>query len=167
MGRPGYGPQDPGSSRCSCGEAAQNARQPGSERFPKTCVSGQGYPRAAGKENTQVMGVHSVHFSQPETLQANLIMPEPCPFLNRSFPLCSIIRPTEAEGIAMGGGQRPHQRWTAHRPGFRVFPAFEGLGFGCGPSQTRNQRIIAKRVFEKNHRPGSSPSWPPFFSPWE
>ena len=48
------------------------------------------------------MGVHSVHFSQPETLQANLIMPEPCPFLNRSFPLCSIIRPTEAEGIAMG-----------------------------------------------------------------
>jgi hypothetical protein len=43
-----------------------------------------------------------LHFSQPETLQANLIMPEPCPFLNRSFPLCSIIRPTETEGIAMG-----------------------------------------------------------------
>lgn len=47
--------------------------------------------------------IRSVHFSQPETLQANLIMPEPCPFLNRSFPLCSIIRPTETEGIAMGG----------------------------------------------------------------
>jgi hypothetical protein len=43
-----------------------------------------------------------LHFSQPETLQANLIMPEPCPFLNRSFPLCSIIRPTETKGIAMG-----------------------------------------------------------------
>jgi hypothetical protein len=43
-----------------------------------------------------------LHFSQPETLQANLIMPEPCPFLNRSFPRCSIIRPTETEGIAMG-----------------------------------------------------------------
>jgi hypothetical protein len=43
-----------------------------------------------------------LHFSQPETLQANLIMPEPCPFLSRSFPLCSIIRPTETEGIAMG-----------------------------------------------------------------
>jgi len=43
-----------------------------------------------------------LHFNQPETLQANLIMPEPCPFLNRSFPLCSIIRPTETEGIAMG-----------------------------------------------------------------
>ena len=43
-----------------------------------------------------------LHFGQPETLQANLIMPEPCPFLSRSFPLCSIIRPTETEGIAMG-----------------------------------------------------------------
>ena len=46
-----------------------------------------------------------LHFSQPETLQANLIMPEPCPFLNRSFPLCSIIRPTETEGIAMGAAK--------------------------------------------------------------
>jgi len=43
-----------------------------------------------------------LHFNQPETLQANLIMPEPCPFLNRSFPICSIIRPTETKGVAMG-----------------------------------------------------------------
>jgi hypothetical protein len=43
-----------------------------------------------------------LHFGQPETLQANLIMPEPAPFLNRSFPLCSIIRPTATNGIAMG-----------------------------------------------------------------
>src|ERR1700719_4966025 len=43
-----------------------------------------------------------LHFNQPETLQANLIMPEPCPFLSRSFPLCSIIRPTETKGAAMG-----------------------------------------------------------------
>jgi hypothetical protein len=43
-----------------------------------------------------------LHFNQPETLQANLIMPEPCPFLNRSFPICSVVRPTETEGIAMG-----------------------------------------------------------------
>jgi hypothetical protein len=46
-----------------------------------------------------------LHFGQTETLQANLIMPEPAPFLNRSFPLCSIIRPTETEGIAMGAVQ--------------------------------------------------------------
>jgi hypothetical protein len=43
-----------------------------------------------------------LHFNQSETLQANLIMPEPCPFLNRSFPICSIIRPTETTGAAMG-----------------------------------------------------------------
>jgi len=37
-----------------------------------------------------------------EDFQTNLIMPEPCPFLNRSFPACSIIRPTETVGAAMG-----------------------------------------------------------------
>jgi hypothetical protein len=37
-----------------------------------------------------------------ELLQAALIMPEPCPFLNRSFPVCSIVRPTETQGAAMG-----------------------------------------------------------------
>src|SRR5262249_5540542 len=39
--------------------------------------------------------------STVETLQANLIMPEPTPFLNRKFPICSIIRPTETIGAAM------------------------------------------------------------------
>jgi hypothetical protein len=37
-----------------------------------------------------------------EDFTANLIMPEPCPFLSRNLPACSIIRPTETEGIAMG-----------------------------------------------------------------
>jgi hypothetical protein len=37
-----------------------------------------------------------------ETFQTNLIMPEPCPFLSRSLPPCSIIRPTETNGVAMG-----------------------------------------------------------------
>jgi hypothetical protein len=37
-----------------------------------------------------------------ETFQTNLIMPEPCPFLNKDLPICSIIRPTETKGIAMG-----------------------------------------------------------------
>jgi len=34
--------------------------------------------------------------------QPNLIMPEPCAFLSRSLPKCSVIRPTETTGIAMG-----------------------------------------------------------------
>ena len=37
-----------------------------------------------------------------EEFQTNLIMPEPCPFLSRKLPVCSIIRPTETRGIAMG-----------------------------------------------------------------
>jgi hypothetical protein len=37
-----------------------------------------------------------------ETFQTNLIMPEPCPFINRMLPKCSIIRPTETAGVAMG-----------------------------------------------------------------
>jgi hypothetical protein len=37
-----------------------------------------------------------------EDFQTNLIMPEPTVFLNRKFPVCSIIRPTETVGAAMG-----------------------------------------------------------------
>lgn len=36
-----------------------------------------------------------------EDFQTNLIMPEPCPFLSRKLPPCSIIRPTETRGAAM------------------------------------------------------------------
>jgi hypothetical protein len=35
--------------------------------------------------------------NQPETLQANLIMPEPCEFISPNLPACAIIRPTGAE----------------------------------------------------------------------
>ncbi len=38
-------------------------------------------------------------------LKKNLIMPEPCPFLDRSLPIVSIIRPTQTEGVAMGALQ--------------------------------------------------------------
>jgi len=37
-----------------------------------------------------------------ELTQTNLIMPEPTIFLDRRFPICSIIRPTETDGAAMG-----------------------------------------------------------------
>jgi hypothetical protein len=37
-----------------------------------------------------------------EDFQTNLIMPEPTIFLNRTFPVCSIIRPTETVGAATG-----------------------------------------------------------------
>ena len=37
-----------------------------------------------------------------EDFQTNLIMPEPCPFLSRSLPPCSVIRPTATNGAATG-----------------------------------------------------------------
>jgi Ferritin-like domain len=40
-----------------------------------------------------------------ELFQNNLIMPEPCPFLDRNLPIVSIIRPTKTEGVAMGALQ--------------------------------------------------------------
>jgi hypothetical protein len=40
--------------------------------------------------------------SASEDLKANLIMPEPCPFISRNLPPCSVIRPTETKNIAKG-----------------------------------------------------------------
>jgi hypothetical protein len=37
-----------------------------------------------------------------EDFQANLIMPEPTVFLSSNLPVCSIIRPTQTQGAAMG-----------------------------------------------------------------
>src|SRR5213592_4690382 len=39
---------------------------------------------------------------EDELFDKALIMPEPCPFLDRSLPIVSIIRPTKTEGVAMG-----------------------------------------------------------------
>src|SRR5438876_3980835 len=39
---------------------------------------------------------------EDELFDKALIMPEPCPFLDRSLPIVSIIRPTKTEGAAMG-----------------------------------------------------------------
>jgi hypothetical protein len=40
-----------------------------------------------------------------ELFDKALIMPEPCPFLDRSLPIVSIIRPTKTQGVAMGALQ--------------------------------------------------------------
>ena len=37
-----------------------------------------------------------------ELFDKALIMPEPCPFISRDLPICSIIRPTNTEGAATG-----------------------------------------------------------------
>ena len=52
--------------------------------------------------NNSTVTFVDLHFNQTDLLQANLIMPEPCPFLNRKFPICSIVRPTATKNAAMG-----------------------------------------------------------------
>jgi hypothetical protein len=39
---------------------------------------------------------------EDELFDKALIMPEPCPFLDRSLPICSVIRPTATRDVAMG-----------------------------------------------------------------
>jgi len=51
--------------------------------------------------NSTVTFVDLTLDSTPETLRNNLIMPEPTPFLNQNFPICSIVRPTATKGAAM------------------------------------------------------------------
>jgi hypothetical protein len=44
-----------------------------------------------------------LHTGQPENLQANLIMPEPCDFISKNLPACSIIRPTGKSQVSAVG----------------------------------------------------------------
>ena len=53
--------------------------------------------------NNSTVTFTDLHASMDEHLQANLIMPEPTLFLRKTgLPLCSIIRPTQTKGAAMG-----------------------------------------------------------------
>jgi hypothetical protein len=45
--------------------------------------------------------LNSGKFATDELFEKSLIMPEPCDFLRRSFPPCSIVRPTAKAHIAM------------------------------------------------------------------
>src|SRR5664279_3080303 len=67
--------------------------------------AGNAPPLTAVDPMTVVSGTFPDLSSPPlggDDFQTNLIMPEPCPFLSRKLPPCSIIRPTETRGIAMG-----------------------------------------------------------------
>src|ERR1700758_2519548 len=44
--------------------------------------------------NNSTVTFHDLTTNQPETLQANLIMPEPCRFISANLPACAIIRPS-------------------------------------------------------------------------
>ena len=63
-----------------------------------------------------------------EDFQTNLIMPEPTVFLSRKFPRCSIIRPTETKGAAMGALQVPDRRRPVPRTVAGVLQVHEAAG---------------------------------------
>lgn len=63
---------------------------------------------------------------QPQTLQANLIMPEPCDFIDKKFPRCAVIRPTGPGQIDAKGaiqGLIADGLFTGH-PLFKEFTGF-------------------------------------------
>ena len=62
-----------------------------------------------------------------ELFETNLIMPEPTVFLDRKFPICSIIRPTETDGAALGAlkALTANGLFRGQTPGF--FAALRGL----------------------------------------
>jgi len=59
-------------------------------------------PLAPLTDSTNGLSFPNLNLLNSEDFQTNLIMPEPCPFLNKKkFPACSIIRPTQSKGAAM------------------------------------------------------------------
>ncbi|SRR5260370_529077 len=55
--------------------------------------------------NKSTVTFTDLHANTEEHLQANLIMPEPTPFLDKTLPICSIICPTQTTGAAMGAAK--------------------------------------------------------------
>ena len=72
-----------------------------------------------------------------ELFDKALIMPEPCPFLSRSLPIVSIIRPTNTQGAAMGALRIPKRHGAFHRPIASVFRVYDPTGTRSRRCQTR------------------------------
>jgi hypothetical protein len=82
---------------------------------------------------------------QPENLQANLIMPEPCQFIDPSLPPCSIIRPT-------GAGQVSAH--SAHR-------VLAAVGLPCRGGNKADCRVGSEiRCHLSGHHPRKEPRQP-------
>jgi hypothetical protein len=68
-----------------------------------------------------------------EDFQTNLIMPEPCPFLSRTFPVSIISAHSDNRGRD-GGCKGPLRRRSVRRPTPGVLSASPGFGHGGGCS---------------------------------
>ena len=79
-----------------------------------------------------------------EDFQTNLIMPEPTIFLSRKFPVCSIVRPTETKGAAMGA--------------VKALTA-DGLFIGQSPEFFRTLKKLAREADEARCRGARPLAW--------
>ena len=64
-------------------------------------VAGNAPPLTARDPETGIFVTFPDLEVEDELFDKALIMPEPCPFLSRSLPIVSIIRPTNPEGVAV------------------------------------------------------------------
>jgi hypothetical protein len=62
-----------------------------------------------------------------EPFTANLLMPEPTVFLDRKFPICSIIRPSETKGAALGAAKALTEMGLFNGQSTEFFAAVKGL----------------------------------------
>jgi Ferritin-like domain len=72
-----------------------------------------------------------------EEFETDLIMPEPTIFLRRKFPVCSIVRPTETRGAAMGAVKALTD---------------DGLFIGQSPEFFRTLKKLAREADAARHR---------------
>jgi Ferritin-like domain len=70
-----------------------------------------------------------------ELFAANLIMPEPTVFLDRRFPICSIIRPTQTEGAALGAASGLTAMGLFNGQSAEFFAAVKALAEGADAAQ--------------------------------
>jgi hypothetical protein len=78
---------------------------------------------------------------QPDTLQANLIMPEPCDFISKNLPACAVIRPTgpgQIDAVGAIKGLIADGLFTDH-PMFKEFTNFL-LNLAEEADEARRQR---------------------------
>jgi hypothetical protein len=70
-----------------------------------------------------------------ELTQTNLIMPEPTIFLKRTFPVVSIIRPTQTVGAAMGAATALTQDGLFIGQSSEFFAVLHGLAQAADAAQ--------------------------------
>jgi hypothetical protein len=73
-----------------------------------------------------------------ELFQTNLIMPEPCHFLDKSLPIVSIIRPTKTQGVAMGALKFLTDMGLFHLQSPAFFTYMKGLALAADAAQPEN-----------------------------